>query len=162
MKNLILLTLFITLTSCNKSDEMQQQSQQQFNLDALLEFSIINSENQDLLNPNNPNHITQEDIKIFYLINGQSKEVYNPLMSNPRNFLIYKHESEYRIRISPNISETEEIPITYIKWNNNDTDTIKVSYNRTPNAIQQRKIWLNDIQIWDWTENKDPFFIISK
>lgn len=161
MKNLIFLTLIITFANCNKTDEMLPQPLQ-FNIDASVEFSILNSQNEDLLNPNTPNHIAESDIKIFYLINGKNIEVFDPSKTNPRKFYIFKHLNEYRIRISQNISETEEKPITYIQWNKNDTDTIQVTYNRTPAVIQQRKIWLNNKQIWDWTQDKEPFFIIRK
>jgi len=153
------MTLLITLISCNKTDEPIQNG---FNLDVGLEFSIINSLNEDLLDPNNPNHIDESKIKLFYVVNGETQEVYDGNMDNPRNFMIYKHENEYRIGIFQNTADTEEKPITYIRWNDNDTDTIETSYERTTGAVIQRKIWLNGEQIWDWTENQDPFFILTK
>lgn len=161
MKNLIILSFFISLLSCNKPNEMNQQPNA-YNLDALFEFSVVNTQNQDLLDPSSPNHINQSDIKLYYLIDGHSKQVYNQNMDNPRNFLIYKHENEYRIRIFPNISETEDKTTTYIQWNANDTDTLEVLYERTPRALLERKVWINGKQIWDWTENKNRFSILVK
>ena len=103
------------------------------------------------------------NIKLFYVIDGETQEVYDSNLDNPRNFRIYKHENEYRIGISPNYSKTEEKPVTYIQWNENDTDTIEVVYERTQNATVQNKIWLNGEQIWELGDNTiDPFFILVK
>lgn len=152
---LILLTIF----SCSKNNEPEEQ----FNLSSSLEFSIINSQNEDLLNPNNPNHINVANIKLFYVIDGKSQEIYDSNMDNPRNFRIYEHKNEYRIRITTNATETAEKPITYIQWNENDTDTLEVLYERTQNAILQNKIWLNGEQIWERGNNTtDPYFILTK
>ncbi len=157
MKSIILtLLIMASILGCNSDDE------QQFNLDVGIEFSIKNSEGIDLLNPNNSESLNESEIKLFYLINGNVEEVFDPNMDSPRNFLIYKHESEYRIGISQNYSETEEFPITYIQWNNQDTDTLKCEYARTNRSIRQQKIWLNDELIWDASTNTEPFYEIIK
>lgn len=39
----------------------------------------------------------------------------------------------------------EDYPITYIKWNETDTDTIKTHYNRTENSILLDKVWINNV-----------------
>lgn len=163
MKNLLIILTIITLFACDKSNEVKEQVlEYQYNLDVALEFSVFNSQNEDLLNPENPNYINQENIELLYVIDGKTQQAYSSNSDYPKNFLIYKHADEYRIRVFPNNSETEAKPITYIKWSNSDTDTIEVVYERTQNAVSQRKIWLNGDQIWDWAENMDPYFIIVK
>lgn len=155
---LILLAIF----SCSKDNEPEEQYNG-FNFDAGMEFSVYNSQNEDLLNPENQSHLDSANIKLFYVINGEKKEVYNPNLDSPRNFMIYKHENDYRIRVFLNHSETSYKPITYIQWNDSDTDTIEVSYQRTQNATLQNKIWLNGEQIWERGDNTiDPYFVLTK
>lgn len=159
MKNKISILALVILFSCSNSNEIEE-SYLYYNA---IEFSIKNSENEDLLDPANPNHINTENIRIFYLINGVKQEVFNPEMQTPRNFLIFKHANEYRIGISLNHSETEEYPITFVQWNERDTDTIKVEYKRTLNSTIQQILWLNGQKIWELGDNTiDPFFVLIK
>ena len=159
MKKLILILAVFTLFACNKSNEMGKQS----DLYEFLEFSVVNSQNEDLLDTSIANHLKASDIKLFYQIDGEIVEVYNADMQFPRNFLIFKHENEYRIRVFLNYTESSDKPVTYIQWNENDTDTIEVVYNRTPNSLRQNEIWLNGELVWELGDNTiDPYFILVK
>jgi hypothetical protein len=159
MKKLLIILTISTLFACSESNEMDKQYH---NIEAMVEFSISNSENEDLLNPESLNHLDTTLIKLFYTINGEKQEVYDANLTNPRNFMIYKHENKYRIRIFLNDTQTEEKTITYIQWNESDTDTIEVTYKRTQNAILQNNIWLNSEQIWVRGNNVDPHFVLIK
>ncbi|MFD2037601.1 hypothetical protein ACFSKL_22595 [Belliella marina] len=161
MKNLLIVITISTLFSCSNTDEMDEQY---FNLYAGLEFSIFNDQNEDLLNPGNPNHLNTDDIRLFYVINGESQEFYKGSLDNPRGYSIDENEGIYRIGIFLNYSETEDKPITYIQWNNNiETDTIEVSYRRSQHSIIQETIWLNGEQIWEIGDNTtDPYFMLEK
>jgi hypothetical protein len=160
MKNLLIILTMTTLFACSESNEVVKQYH---NIDVGIEFSIFNSENEDLLNPENPNHLDVSKIKLFYIINGERKEVYNSNLTSPRNFMIYKHENEYRIRIFLNHTDTSDKPITYIQWNESDTDTIEVTYKRNQNAILKNNVWLNSEKIWEReSETVEPYFILIK
>lgn len=149
-----------TLFACSKTDEMDEQYH---NIDATLEFSIFNAQNEDLLNPETPNHLNTEDIKLFYVINGESQEFHDDNLDYPNGFFIGEHEGIYRIRIFLNHAETEDKPITYVSWNDIDTDTIEVSYKKTQHSILQDTIWLNGEQIWERGDNTiDPYFVLEK
>lgn len=154
---LIILTAF-TLFGCKKTEETENQ----FNLDTGIEFSVFNSLNDDLLDPNTSGHLVESDIKLFYVINGKTKEVFNPRLDYPRNFHIYRHINEYRIAIFLNNTETSIKPITYIKWNNTDIDTIEATYIRTNNAIMKNKVWFNGHLIWDRSLNQEEYYKIVK
>ena len=158
MKTLIILLTGFTLFSCNKSEETEHQ----YNLDTGLEFSVFNSLNEDLLDPDTSGHLVESDIKLFYVINGKTKEVFNPRLDSPRNFHIYRHINEYRIGISLNDTETSIKPVTYIKWNSTDIDTIEVTYIRTYNAIMKNKVWFNGHLIWDRSLNQEEYYKIIK
>ncbi|MFT7898647.1 hypothetical protein VBY74_01570 [Tenacibaculum ascidiaceicola] len=137
--------------------------QQFYNLDASIEFSIFNTLNEDLLNIENPMHLNRSSFKVFYEINGKKTEVNNPNLDYPKGFKIYKHVNEYRIRIFLNYSKTENIPTTYIQWDDNKTDTIKTFYQKSQNSILQDIIWLNGEKIWKRTNNNSkPHFVLIK
>lgn len=159
MKKILIILTITTFIACNKSNDIVDA----FYLGAGLEFSISNINNEDLLNPENPNHLDIESIRIFYVVNGEKVNVYNPNLTHPRNFLVFKHENEYRIGITLNHTETSEKPITYIQWNETDTDTVEVVYNRTSSSIMQNIIWLNGEQVWEIGNNTvDPYFKLIK
>jgi len=161
MKNLIIILVVTVLFSCSKSNEMEEQDA--YYLDVAIEFSVLNSQNEDLLNPENPNHLDVTKIKLFYLINGEKQEVYNPNMDSPRNFRIFKHESEYRIGISLNHSETSGKNMTYIQWNDSDVDTIEATIKKTQNSLYKDEIWLNGIHVWERGDDTiDSYFILRK
>ena len=147
MKKLIIYLVVISFFACSKSDEMNPQ----FYLDGSFEFSIFSSQNEDLLDPATTNHYEATEIKLFYEVDGEMIEVYDPNMDAPRNFVIYKHENEYRIIVYLNVSNTSDRPVTYIQWNNNDTDTIEALFERNEHLLRKRKVWLNNQEIWDWT-----------
>lgn len=160
MKTIFLILLTIFLTSCRDSDDTNAQLD---NIDAGLEFSLKNTENKDLLDPNNPDHWDSSLFKIFYLINGEKQEVYFPNSDYPNGYNIYKQENEYRIAIFLNHSESEEKATTYVQWNNQDTDTIQASYDRTSYGVLQNTIWLNGIKVWERGNNTiDPYFVLTK
>ena len=85
-----------------------------------------------------------------------------PNSDNPRGFTIYEHISEYRIGISMNYSEAEEFPVTYVQWNEFDTDTLKCKIYRTNSLVTVEKVWLNDELIWDARDEVEPYYEMIK
>ncbi|WP_031425994.1 hypothetical protein [Flavimarina sp. Hel_I_48] len=159
MKNLILILVLMNTLGCSEGDD---DASDQYNFDVGLRFTVVNDDGENLLDPDNPEHFSKDTIKLFYLINGEKQEVYDGNLDSPRNYKIFEVENEYVIGITPNYSETEETPITYIQWDENDTDTLEVSYERKRNAVIQTKIWLNGEQIWERYTNEDPYFTLVK
>src|SRR5690606_6285794 len=159
MKALIAFLSIALLCSCNSDD-----STEQFVYDVTAEFSLKDDKGNDLLNPDNANAIDESEIKIFYELNGETKEVFDGNMDYPRNFFIssYSPESEYRISVFLNHSETEELPTTYIKWSETDTDTIKCEIHRTNSLTKITKLWLNDKQIWTSSDGEARHFELLK
>lgn len=157
MKSLVTILIIMILSSCNSDDRKEH-----FNLDVGIEFSITDSEGNDLLNPENSNSYNHSDIKLFYKKNGVYDEVFNKNLDHPRNIKIYKHIDNYRIRITLNHIIEETQPETLIKWNENDSDTIKAEFNRTNSSTIIKKTWLNDSLIWDSTSNSEPYFELNR
>lgn len=112
-------------------------------MDTGVEIAIYDTSGTDLLNPNNPNAFQAEEIKLFYKIDGERVEVFNPMMDYPRNFFIFQHENEYRIRIFLNINRNASRPVTYIQWNETDTDTLKAEFRYPNSSVISEKVWFN-------------------
>jgi hypothetical protein len=159
MKKLIVFLAITTLFACDKSDDISPG----FIVSIEFDFSVFNSQDVDLLDPATPNHIEEDDIRLFYEIDGKILGVYNPYMDNPRNFMIYEHENEYRIKVVLNDSDATEETITHIQWNDDDTDVIKATFSRTKNIVRVSGVWLNDTQIWDSdTDGEIKYFQLTK
>jgi hypothetical protein len=160
MKKFMLLLLILLTLSC----ETDEENHQELNLNNIVEFSVRDEKGADLLNPNHPNRLKEDQIKIYYIEDGAPHEVYDPNMDYPRNFYVYKHDNEYRIKIFLNHTANEETPTTIIEWNNMEKDTIESNFIRNTNALLLEKVWLNKNLIWDrqTDPNKDLFFQLNK
>lgn len=159
--------LFILIIGCNPNDDDTQYNA--YHYGNALEFRVLDSSNNDLLDPDTPGAFDKKDIKLYYLVDGEKQEVFDGRLDHPRNFAIYNRGEELNnsdghiIRIVTNISESDTIPITYIQWNEKDTDTIKCEYVRTQNTIWILKAWYNDkLLTWDGPENTAPYYEIVK
>lgn len=158
MRNLLLIILSSFFVACSTIDDVPLC----YNISANVDFSVINAQNEDLLNPSNPNRLPVSGIKIFFVVNGKNQEVSNPMLDNPSGFRIYKREDEakYRIGVSLNHVETVEKPITYIQWSNADIDTLEASFERSPCGIAQQVIWLNGKKVWEArSSTSSPYFV---
>jgi hypothetical protein len=131
------------LASCTK--EKSQGSVVDTNVDIIIE----NVNSQNLLLQTTPNFITPDSIKLIYLIDDNMVNVYNPDMDCPRAVCNVTDSGSERIRIFPNDIENEEYPITYIRWENGDLDTLKCHFVRSSNDIHSSiicdKVWFNDL-----------------
>ena len=153
MRTIVLLTIFTMLFGCNSEEIIKADD-----LYTGFEFSVVDNQGNDLLNPENQNYLSHSNIKLFYKENGQYKEVYNANLDYPRNFLIFKHKTEYRIRIFLNDSENETQPEKMIQWNENKSNIIKAEFYRTNSLVRFNKVWLDDNLIWDYASNSEPYY----
>ncbi|MCK5794676.1 MAG: hypothetical protein KAH12_08210 [Anaerolineales bacterium] len=158
MKKLVVILSIISFVGCSKSDDNLPL----YHRDVIFDFSVFNSRNEDLLDPATINHYDSKGIKIFYEIDGETKEIYDPHLDYPRHFMIYEHEHEHRIQVSLNDSNTPENSITYIQWNNVDSDTIEVLFESTERSILMRNVWFNGQLIWEWSTIENEYYIITK
>jgi len=151
MKNSVFLILIFLMASCTSEDN---STDAYYCLDTSIFFTIKDSNGNDLLNPNHPNAYISDSIKIYYLKeNGEVEEIYNTNAADSRNFHIITPQESfvdyYAFLLHPNTFG--ENTITYIKWNNTDTDTVKTNYRYGKNYTICNKVWYNDVNVW--TEN---------
>ncbi|MEP0368693.1 MAG: hypothetical protein ABJN36_12100 [Cyclobacteriaceae bacterium] len=95
-------------------------------------ISVINEDSVDLLDPSEPSAYIEEDIKIFYLINGMVEEVYFSNLDSPKNFIIGKGSPFYTMDLVPN----RDGSTTYIQWSDSDTDTLVCEFDTGTNRAR--------------------------
>lgn len=153
--------LGIFLVSCSNGTDCCANPDNSTIVGIGMEMSVRDENGTDLLDPQNPNAYMEEDIKLFYLIDGEVGEVFYGNLDHPRMIKIFQHENEYRIGIALNHNENENPPITYIQWSETDTDTLKAEFRRWDNGIEVRKLWFNNELKWQFSDG-DTYFEIVK
>lgn len=138
MKNLIVILAILMCSSCSKDDNNKEDN---FSLYNSMLINLRDNQGNNILNTNS--YLTN-NIKIFYVNNGVATEFYQPNLDNPKAYSIINSGENLRIGLSLNHNE-EDFPVTYIKWNETDTDTIKAHYNRSENHILLDKVWINNV-----------------
>ena len=152
MKNLIFLLLTTALIVSCSSDEDNNNGRSAYHIARNVEFRVSSATGIDMLDPTNANAYLEGSIKIYYLQNGAVNEVYNSNLSLPRNFDIVSPEdsgdSLYFMRIFLNNLEKENA-ITYIEWNEADSDTLRANFRTGKGYTILSKTWFNDVLIFD-------------
>lgn len=141
MKRLILAAVLL-LCACSQDNPVPSS----YVVDNYVDIYLKNEQGDNLLNTSEFN---SNEFKIFYLLNGNAVEIYNPQMDAPRNFFIITETDPICMRLFLNDVASESFPITYIKWNETDTDTLKASFLRGENYVRCSGVWLNDELVWD-------------
>ena len=149
-KTIFLLLASVLIISCSSDEDNNNNSA--YALSTGVEFRVSSPTGIDLLDPANANAYLEESIKIYYLQNGAVNEVYNSNLSLSRNFDIVSPEdsgdSLYFMRIFLNNLEKENA-ITYIEWNEADSDTLRANFRTGKGYTFLSKTWFNDVLIFD-------------
>ena len=153
MKTILsILILAFVFNSCKKEESINN-----FFLNLGVGITVKDKTGMDLLNLSNRGAYLESDIKIFYLSNGVKEEVYYANYDYPRNFY-FSEEAEsdgnFWMTLFLNSSSDEAYPITYIKWSENDTDTLKCDVYRNEGLLTVKNIWLNDSLVWKWEDSR--------
>jgi hypothetical protein len=159
MKKLITILTIATFFSCDSNNDYKELRLKKY-INTSIDFSVFNAQNEDLLDSKTANHIDTNKIKLFYVINGITKE----LVNNPKNQIIYVHKDSNTnaciIRIMMNDSEKIKKSITYIQWNEKDTDTIETTYERGKDYIFPKDVWLNGTLVSANTEYRESTYVV--
>ncbi len=142
MKNILIALMAIismSLSNCKKDPSKGAD------VSTLMDIAFKSSGGSDLLNPSTPNYFSPSSIHVYVVVKGIKKEVYNPMMDYPQNFLIYKVDSLnlYRIRV---FFETDT---TLLQLNSSITDTLVCTFDRSNGNWRIRKFWYNGVLKWD-------------
>lgn len=156
MKTLIflLLTMFMII-SCSSNDNPTNKG---VYIDTGINLIIKNNLGEDLLLPSTPNTLNTDEIELYYLLDGQKEKVFIGNLTYPKNYFIYNYINSKAITIFPDYQSKDEFPVTYVKWNSTDTDTIKCHFNRgnknDGKYISCDKVWFNNKLVYPTTENQ--------
>ena len=165
MKNLLILFLIATIMGCSKKEDLKITG---FNLNVGVEFSLLNEKEEDLLNPNTPNHFELEKMKLYYKIGDNVVEVFDENMALPRNIGLNTETnpiqlgigsySGYEGMISEENGIKTGISIAYLALNSEETDTIKTQWeSKEGKYFVNRKVWYNG----ELKSVEEPFIIIK-
>jgi hypothetical protein len=158
LKNIYLLFIGIVfLASCSKDKEPQpglDYTSASTVIGKSINIELRSSEGINLLGSD---EFPISEISATYLVNGKIVQNNSP-HDYPNNVLFYNKNQGVQLFL--NDSSTEEFPITYIKWNKTETDTIKAQYKRTNNSITLDKLWIFENNNWKEINSK-PVTIIK-
>ena len=142
----LFLVMCALLGACTKKKES--------NVVVATAFSMLveNSNGENLLKKTTPNYINAEALQLSYWINEKKFNVYNSDMDCPTNICLVNDANFVGLSVVPNDSKDYEYPLTFIKWENGDIDTIKCHFNRFEgedgSGIICDKVWYNDVQMF--------------
>lgn len=153
-----LLVFLLLLISCKEKMETS------YGVDTRIDIQVIDSLGNNLLNPSVSNSYKEEEIRIYFIINGEKTNIWEPLMQFPNRFYIYDdfNTGDHRIRIFPNDSKNEDLPVTLIQWDINDTDTIVCHFKRVEGYISCDHLWYNGMYIDPALTNNRNFTIVKE
>lgn len=142
----------ILLVGCQKNTETADTPPYSVAVTILVE----NAKGQNLLDPITPSYFKDGEIKKYDLVNGQPKLFYDGKLDWYNGYHIVTPKemanlnSNYYIKVVPNIESKENPTTTYIDWGNGDKDTLVCDikknadghYNLTQNVrFNGEKVW---------------------
>lgn len=91
-------------------------------------FFVVDQDGNDLLNPNNANHIDIDEIKIYNIINGEKTLYYKPLM-NVKNGCRLWGRPERQVLVIEGVQRDNihKTVTTHIEWSPGDVDILESS-----------------------------------
>ena len=139
-----ILIIALIFSSCKK-----EQNKMSVALDNKVEISVKDKVGNDLLNPSKQGALLNQNIKIYYLLDGIKKEINQANYDLPKNFMIYEIDGKYQMRLFLNCSSSVTTNTTYVQWNENDTDTFKTEILNNTKLASITKLWYNDSLVWN-------------
>jgi hypothetical protein len=145
--SLLVLAIGLTFTSCKKEDEGVV-------VDTYIDLSFKDADGNDLLSGNTSNAYNQENINIYYLINGEEERAYNEKLDAPKGFSVYEQESQKIMRLFPSDHDENLKTTTFIKFNDAETDEVICELRKwgsSNKSVAVTKVWYNGELVWDGT-----------
>jgi hypothetical protein len=152
MKNFVKSLIFSSIIfSCDKNDAI--------NVDLDIFITLENQAGVDLLNPQSPNPIKEEGIKIFYEINGV-RETYQStnegtILDNPDGFTIYPPDGSFNGNYYINLfsNPIEGIATTIIEVLGHNDIVLTTEVSGADGGRMIKKIWFNNDLVWPIDNN---------
>lgn len=147
----LVLSLFCVLgsSSCIDDDDPMVV------VDLTITLTIENPEGEDLLNPATLNAINEEDISVFYEINGVRKTYAEAMadngtvLDNQKGFTLYPPsgtETRYSLNVYSNFTEGK--PLTIVKIEGREEVSILTEVSKSNGNTLIQEIWYKDNSVW--------------
>lgn len=118
---------------------------------ANIEFSIVDTQGADRLDPDHNSSLSESNLDIYYLKDGEKEKVFDGNLDYPKNFKIYYSEGEgkFTMMLWPsNHIEEDGNTTTLIEFPDSTVDTVTMEPTNE-DANSAVKIWYDDQLVWD-------------
>lgn len=166
MKKLSLLLVMMCaaiLFSCDKDEPSAAVV-----VDLTIDLNLENANGQDLLNPATPNAIHDNDIKVFYDVDGaqltytELNQTHGELLDYPGGFFIIQPEvgaTKYTLRVFGNSTIGEAVKTT-LKIDGREEIEFTTRVQHANGNILIEEIWLKENLIWSRNSENPKYFTI--
>ncbi|GEM_PF-1009311 len=155
MKKIVYGVLLLLLSSCGKDNPRICC----MNVQGTLNIVYKNAQGQNLLDESTPGHYSTEDLKLFHIIAGQKKVVYNYNLDAPKGMSVIK-EGIARLHVGFNLNDEGDIihkdkkvtrgeSTSIIQLNESVIDTVKIQWESKPGSLMITKAWHKDKLVFD-------------
>ncbi len=145
MKPVLLLALLFVLPmyNCKKNNNLREA------INYSVQIFVENRSGQNLLDPNTPGYFKEENIRMYWLVDGKEELFYYPHLDHPFGLVVAKELGQanaYLNIYSVNHKAKENPTTTYIDWGNGDRDTVLAKMTLNPGGDKYQlveKVWIN-------------------
>lgn len=139
--------VFISLAALGSCDKGSNATV----IDTSFDILMKNEAGQDLLDPATPGSFSEDDIKLYYLVDNQMVYYFKSNLDAPKGFKLLKNEtlSRHYLRVFPNGPVKDRESVLYLKFKGVDLDSIRTFNTVSGSSKVCTKIWYNDKQVWD-------------
>lgn len=141
---LTLSTIFLCFTSCEPTICCTNHE-----IEEVL-FSLQTKDGRSLIDPNTPNYINLENVRKYYVIDGNKSLYYESNLDNPygipSKYNVVDNKDYLLVRLN-NDESKNGLARTIIQWNDILSDTVDVKVIRNNHSISYRKIIVNGKEV---------------
>lgn len=126
-------------------------------------LKVENTQGGNLLDPSTTGYFKPQDIKVYYLVNGEAKLYNKPNLDYPRGYRISNTSTAGAvITIFANTESAENPTTTYIDWGNGDRDTLVCAMTKKDGVFQMiTDTWYNEKNVHNTSGGSGIFTIVK-
>jgi len=173
MKKLIIILILVCsiFTSCKKDNEepvIEEETYEAiFHPNLKFYISFLTNDSVDLLDLSTSNYIKEENVDIYYIIDGKRKRVYNPNQTEiPEGFYLHRNgvnEIKYcYMRLYPYWPNDKSRATTIISIKGYNEDRLDYDFELIDGENKCTKIYYNNELVWSNSSQTTRYFIIIK
>lgn len=161
--NYIFVLLLVVLLSCSTNE-----SSSSVVIQKNVSVSYLNEQGKDLVDPDQSNRVSDKNVTMYYLKNGEAVKYFEGNLDNPDGIGVLppsQTPSEYyALDFLVNTIPSQSQAITYVQFADGATDTLKVQYKNSENSsfsgVVVTKVWYNQELVVE--EGEPRYFIVTK